>query len=89
MAFAYSRAIGSGLRSRGAALLRGAERLAGALAGTAVATLAAAAIGDDTPLAIAVVLLLVVAASLLREATYVACRSRGAKPPPTDFRSEP
>jgi hypothetical protein len=65
-------AIGSGLRSRGDALLRGAERLAGALAGTAVATLAAAAIGDDTPLAIAVVLLLVVAASLLREATYVA-----------------
>jgi hypothetical protein len=65
-------AIGSGLRSRGDALLRGAERLAGALAGTVVATLAAAVIGDDTPLAVAVVLVLVVAASLLREATYVA-----------------
>ncbi|HVV58557.1 MAG TPA: FUSC family protein [Gaiellaceae bacterium] len=65
-------AIGSGLRSRGDVLLRGGERLVGALAGTVVATVAAAAIGDDTALAIAVIVVLVVVASLLREVTYVA-----------------
>ncbi len=65
-------AISSGLRSRGDVLLRGGERLLGAMAGTVVATLAAAAIGDDTALAVAVILVLVVAASLLREVTYVA-----------------
>jgi hypothetical protein len=65
-------AISGGLRSRGDVLLRGGERLLGALAGTAVATLAAASIGDDKPVAIAVIVVLLLAGTLLREVTYVA-----------------
>jgi Fusaric acid resistance protein-like len=65
-------AISSGLRSRGDVLLRGGERFLGALTGTATATLAAAAIGADKPLAIAVIVVLLLVGSLLREVTYVA-----------------
>jgi uncharacterized membrane protein YccC len=63
-------AISSGLRSRGDVLIRGAERLGGALAGTIVATLVAPTVGESHALAIVLVLALVVAGSLLRQSAY-------------------
>jgi len=63
-------AISGGLRSRGEVLLRGGERLLGALGGTAAATLFAGAVGSDRPLAVALILCLVVTGSLLRPSTY-------------------
>lgn len=63
-------AISGGLRSRGDVIVRGAERLLGALGGTLVATLAANALSRDDVLAVALILLLITAGSLLRETTY-------------------
>jgi hypothetical protein len=63
-------AISGGLRSRGDALLRGGERLLGALAGTFAATLLATSLGSNHVLAVALILALVFAGSLAREATY-------------------
>ena len=64
-------AISGGLRSRGDVLLRGGERLLGALGGTLVATLAAVAVGASYVLAVGVILLLVVTGTLLRRSAYV------------------
>jgi uncharacterized membrane protein YccC len=63
-------AISGGLASRGAVLVRGAERLVGALAGTVAATLLADAVGADARLAVAVILLLLVTGVVLRTVSY-------------------
>jgi uncharacterized membrane protein YccC len=64
-------AISGGLRSRGDVIVRGAERLVGALGGTLIATLAANALSRDHLLAVALILALITAGSLVRETTYV------------------
>jgi Fusaric acid resistance protein-like len=64
-------AISGGLRSRGAVLLRSGERLLGALAGTLVATLFAAALGGHTIASIAAILVLLAVGASVREVSYV------------------
>jgi hypothetical protein len=64
-------ALSSGLRSRGDVLLRTGERLGGALAGTALATLLSAALGGHQAASVAVILLLLAVGATLRERAYV------------------
>ena len=63
-------AISGGLRSRGDVLVRGGERLLGALGGTAAGTLLATTASTNHTLAVALILTLIVVGSLLRQATY-------------------
>jgi uncharacterized membrane protein YccC len=63
-------AISGGLRSRGDVLVRGGERLLGALCGTVTATLLGNAVSSNHTLSVALILALVVAGSLLRQSTY-------------------
>jgi len=63
-------AISGGLRSRGEVLVRGGERLLGALGGTVTATLLASTVGSNRALAVALILSLVVVGSVLRQTNY-------------------
>lgn len=63
-------AISGGLRSRGDVIVRGGERLLGALGGTLLATLTVATVTSSRAGAITLVLTLLVAGALLRESTY-------------------
>jgi hypothetical protein len=64
--------VGAAARSRGDVIVRGVERLAGALAGTAVATGAVALAGGHRDLSVGLILLVLLIGLLLRETTYVA-----------------
>jgi uncharacterized membrane protein YccC len=65
-------AISGGLRSRGDALVLSTERLLGALAGTAVATVLASAIGEQKAVAIVAILALLLVGTVLRDRWYAA-----------------
>jgi len=64
--------VGAGARSRGDVLVRGGERLIGALAGTALATLVATSVGGHRDVAVALIFVLLIIGIVLRELTYAA-----------------
>jgi hypothetical protein len=65
-------AVSGGARSRGDVLLRSGERLVGAIAGTALATVLAAELGGHTVASVAAIFALLAVGAVLRDAHYVA-----------------